>query len=47
MIVFEWDHEKAKKNIQSHSVSFNEASTVFNDPLSLTIHDPLHSDKLR
>jgi uncharacterized protein len=45
MLVFEWDHEKAKKNIQNHSVSFNEASTVFNDPLSLTIHDPLHSDK--
>jgi hypothetical protein len=45
MIIFEWDQEKAEKNIQNHSVSFNEASTVFNDPLSLTIHDPLHSDK--
>jgi hypothetical protein len=45
MIIFEWDQEKAEKNIQDHSVSFNEASTVFNDPLSLTIHDPLHSDK--
>ncbi len=45
MIIFEWDQEKAEKNIQNHRVSFNEASTVFNDPLSLTIHDPLHSDK--
>jgi hypothetical protein len=45
MIIFEWDQEKAEKNIQNNRVSFNEASTVFNDPLSLTIHDPLHSDK--
>ncbi|OLE54965.1 MAG: hypothetical protein AUG51_04810 [Acidobacteria bacterium 13_1_20CM_3_53_8] len=42
---FEWDREKAESNLQKHSVSFEEAATVFFDPLSLTIPDPLHSDK--
>ncbi|HPI94039.1 MAG TPA: BrnT family toxin [Deltaproteobacteria bacterium] len=45
MIIFEWDPEKAKRNIKNHKVSFDEASTVFSDPVSLTIHDPLHSDE--
>ncbi|MEW5814754.1 MAG: BrnT family toxin [Spirochaetota bacterium] len=44
MLLFEWDPKKARKNIEIHGVSFDEASTVFNDTLSLTIHDPLHSD---
>lgn len=42
---FEWDRDKAKRNIKKHGVSFEEAMTVFADPLSLTIHDPGHSDK--
>lgn len=42
---FEWDLEKAKSNLQKHEVSFEEAATVFFDPLSLTIPDPLHSDE--
>ena len=42
---FEWDHDKAKRNIKKHGVSFEEAMTVFADPLSLTIHDPDHSDE--
>ncbi|MFQ6024753.1 MAG: BrnT family toxin [Acidiferrobacterales bacterium] len=29
--------------MEMHGVSFDEASTVFGDPLSLTIHDPDHS----
>jgi uncharacterized DUF497 family protein len=41
---FEWDDQKAIKNLAKHEVSFEEASTVFADPLSLTIADPLHSD---
>ena len=41
---FEWDKDKAKRNIKKHGVSFDEAMTVFADPLSLTIHDPEHSD---
>ena len=40
---FEWDEEKAKKNLKKHGVSFEEAATVFGDPLSLTIPDPAHS----
>jgi uncharacterized protein len=40
---FEWDESKAKTNLIKHGVSFEEASTVFGDPLSLTIPDPAHS----
>ena len=40
---FEWDESKAKSNLAKHGVSFEEASTVFGDPLSLTIPDPVHS----
>ena len=35
--------QKAESNIEKHGVTFEEASTVFRDPLSLTIDDPLHS----
>jgi uncharacterized DUF497 family protein len=40
---FEWDPEKAAQNLVKHGVSFAEASTVFDDPLSVTIADPRHS----
>ncbi len=40
---FEWDEEKAKRNLAKHGVSFEEAATVFGDALSLTIPDPVHS----
>jgi len=43
MLTFEWNPQKAESNINKHGVSFEEASTVFQDPLSLTIDDPLHS----
>ena len=43
MIIFEWDPPKNRSNIEKHGVSFEEASTVFQDTLSLTIDDPLHS----
>ena len=45
MLLFEWDPNKAEKNIKIHGVSFDEASTSFKDTLSLAIYDPLHSDK--
>jgi len=45
MLLFEWDTDKAKKNIKVHGVTFDEASTSFRDTLSLTIYDPLHSDE--
>lgn len=40
---FEWDREKAKKNLKKHNVSFDEAMTVFYDPLSATFDDMDHS----
>jgi uncharacterized protein len=40
---FEWNPGKAAKNLASHGVSFEEAATVFADPLSWTFPDPDHS----
>jgi hypothetical protein len=42
-VQFEWDPEKARINLSQHRVAFDEASTVFGDPLALTIDDPDHS----
>ena len=42
-MIFEWDPDKAIANLEKHGVSFDEAATVFGDPLSLTIPDPDHS----
>lgn len=41
---FEWDPVKAEGNAKEHGVTFDEATTVFRDTLSLTIADPDHSD---
>lgn len=43
-LTFEWDEAKANANLRKHGVSFEEAKTVFTDPLSLTKPDPLHSE---
>ena len=40
---FEWDLAKARANFAKHHVSFEEATTVFGDPLSITFADPDHS----
>lgn len=40
---FEWDAPKAARNKAKHRLSFQEAATVFGDPLSLTFPDPDHS----
>ena len=40
---FEWDPRKAAENLAKHDVSFEEAATVFRDPLSATGSDPDHS----
>lgn len=37
---FEWDRQKAAFNLRKHGVSFEEAATVFADPLSVTYYDP-------
>jgi uncharacterized DUF497 family protein len=42
-LTFEWDSRKARSNLAKHGVGFEEASTIFGDPLSLTIPDPEHS----
>lgn len=40
---FEWDPAKARRNRRKHRVSFEEAATVFGDPLAITYPDPDHS----
>ena len=40
---FEWNETKAKANARRHGVSFEEASTVFGDPLAVLLPDPDHS----
>lgn len=40
---FSWDPAKAAGNRRRHWVTFEEASTAFGDPLSITIADPDHS----
>jgi uncharacterized DUF497 family protein len=40
---FEWDPRKAQVNLKKHKVSFEEAVTVFYDPLSATFNDADHS----
>jgi hypothetical protein len=41
---FEWDENKAARNLLKHQVSFEEAKTVFDDPLYVDFYDPDHSD---
>lgn len=40
---FEWDPQKALRNLGKHGVSFEEAASVFGDPLGLIVSDPRHS----
>lgn len=40
---FEWDPAKAWRNRKKHQVSFEEAASVFGDPLAITYPDPDHS----
>jgi uncharacterized DUF497 family protein len=41
---FEWDRRKAAANLAKHGVSFNDVTTVFDDPMALTFVDAEHSD---
>lgn len=43
-LIFEWDVSKARINLKKHRISFEEAKTVFNDPLLLTYADEFHSE---
>jgi hypothetical protein len=44
-VQFEWNREKAIANLSKHGVSFEEAKTVFEDPLYVDFYDPDHSDE--
>jgi len=41
---FEWNDDKAASNLSKHEVSFEEAKTVFDDPLYVDFYDPDHSE---
>jgi uncharacterized DUF497 family protein len=43
ILIFEWDGKKGDGNEKKHGVSFQEAETVFDDPLAITFSDPDHS----
>lgn len=40
---FEWDQQKAQANLDKHGVTFEEAQTVFADPLAVIFDDQAHS----
>jgi uncharacterized DUF497 family protein len=42
-MIFEWDSGKARRNVVKYGISFEEAASVFLDPLALTFADPDHS----
>ena len=42
-VKFEWDQHKARINLRKHQVSFDEAATVFDDPLAYIFDDDDHS----
>lgn len=44
MFRYEWHIWKASSNLKKHSISFDEASTVFCDPLALMFDDLDHSE---
>ena len=44
MFNFEWDSEKAASTLRKHAISFEEAVTVFGDPLAVTFSDTDHSE---
>ncbi len=44
-MIYEWDPKKARTNLRDHGISFEEAATVFLDPLAMTYPDPDHSDE--
>lgn len=40
---YDWDKHKAEANLSKHGISFEEAKTVFDDPLYVDFYDPDHS----
>ena len=46
-MTFEWDARKAATNLEKHAIAFEDAATVFLDPLATTFPDPDHSAQER
>ena len=46
-MIYEWDPKKAEANLKTHTVSFDEAKTVFTDPFALTFDAYQESRKPR
>jgi uncharacterized DUF497 family protein len=44
-VEFTWDLKKAVSNARKHGVSFDEAATVFGDPLAIVVEDILHDER--
>jgi uncharacterized protein len=44
-VIYEWDPKKAKTNVREHGVAFEDAASVFLDPLAITYPDPDHSSE--
>ena len=44
-VELDWDAEKARRNFARHGITFDEAATVFLDPLEVTVFDPDHSSQ--
>jgi len=42
-----WDERKARLNLRNHGVTFEEAATVFSDPLALIVEDQTHAENAR
>ena len=40
---FEWEPDKAARNLRKHNVSFQEGATIFGDETGATVYDPDHS----
>ncbi|TXS95396.1 BrnT family toxin [Parahaliea maris] len=40
---FEWDPEKAARNLEKHSVGFEQAVAIFKDPMALSVYDSVES----
>lgn len=44
MLDFEWGESKAATNLKKHGISFDEAASVFADPMAYSVSDPDHSE---
>jgi hypothetical protein len=42
---FTWDPRKAAGNARKHGITFEEAATVFADPLALVVQDEVHAER--